>query len=67
MDSRFRGNDRAEPGDIYMDGQDEQDREGHYWPPYGPPAQRGDGRNVLRPYGGRDPGAVVDRWGSVSV
>ncbi len=21
------------------------------WPPYGPPAQRGDGRNMLRPYG----------------
>ena len=26
-----------------MDGQDEQ-------PPYGPPAVRGDGRNMLRPY-----------------
>ena len=21
------------------------------WPPYGPPALRGDGRNMLRPYG----------------
>ena len=35
-------------GDIYMDG---QEGGGVLLAPYGPPARRGDGRRMLRPYG----------------
>ena len=38
---------------------------GEGWPPYGPPAAQGDGRNMLRPYGLRWGGGTMGREGGL--